>query len=426
MARFDSLLDWLKWQEGFHPRAIDLGLKRAASVFKSLNPDAVKPPTVIIAGTNGKGSCIAYLESIYRAQGYRVGAYTSPHILKYNERIRIDGESVSDELICQAFERIDAVRDNISLSYFEFGTLAALDIFWRSELDVQLLEVGLGGRLDAVNIIDADTSLITSISVDHVDWLGETREAIAFEKAGIFRKNTPAIIGDLNPPTSLSEQAIKMHTPLLTINQEFNFQQTGENWEWTCSGNNKHKYSALPPPGLKGKHQYQNAASVLMAVTEMQRLLPVSEQSIHSGLQSIQLKGRFQLIEGDIPILLDVAHNPQAVTALVDYLESDFPDKKIHAVFAMMKDKDITSVIDIIKSRINHWFFTPLNNSRAASEDLMQDCFSQCKVSDVTFGFKDFSEAYRAAERKAKEGDLILVFGSFFLVSEFLANAENT
>ncbi len=425
MARFNLLVDWLKWQEGFHPRTIDLGLKRAASVFKLLNPEVKKPPTIIVAGTNGKGSCIAYLESIYRAQGYRVGAYTSPHILKYNERIRVDGEPVSDEQICQAFARIDNVRDDVSLSYFEFGTLAALDVFWRSDLDIQLLEVGLGGRLDAVNIVDADTTIITSISVDHVDWLGETREAIGFEKAGVFRKHTPAIVGDLNPPDSLAEQAVKIGANLLTINHEFNYQLSDENWQWFSLMGNKDQYNNLPKPGLKGKHQYQNAATVLMAITEMQSLLPVTEHSIQQGLKNTQLKGRFQLINGDIPILLDVAHNPQAVTALFNYLKTDFSDKKIHAVFAMMKDKDITGVIDIIKPLINDWFFAPLNNPRAAKESLMQSCFSQCNVNNVTFGFNQCSEAYSAAKKNAKAGDLILVFGSFFLVSEFLDNTDN-
>ncbi len=189
--RFDSLKGWLDWQESLHPLAIDLGLERAAQVFHALNPDCLKPPTITVAGTNGKGSCIAYLEAIYSAQGYRVGAYSSPHILKYNERIKIDGKPVSDELICEAFARIESVRGNTSLSYFEFGTLAALDIFCRSGLDIQLLEVGLGGRLDAVNIVDPDVSLITSIGIDHVDWLGNTREAIGQEKAGIFRATLP-------------------------------------------------------------------------------------------------------------------------------------------------------------------------------------------------------------------------------------------
>ncbi len=427
MARFDTLLDWLSWQEGFHPRSIDLGLERAVTVFSLLNPKAIKPPTIVVAGTNGKGSCIAYLEAIYRAQGYRVGAYTSPHILKYNERIRINGESVSDEAICQAFERIDSVRNEVSLSYFEFGTLAALDIFWRSDLDVQLLEVGLGGRLDAVNIIDSDVSLITSISVDHIDWLGETREAIGFEKAGVFRKHIPAIIGDVIPPDSLLKQADKVQASVLRIGHEFNFQHGKGCWKWASHNTDKPlKYTQLPDPALKGEHQYRNASSVLMAITEMNALLPVSEQSIRHGLKNIQLKGRFQIIDGEIPVLLDVAHNPQAVTALLHYLESDFQGKKIHAVFAMMKDKDIVGVIDIIKPVITDWFLSPLTNPRAASESLMQTHFNACHLTDVNVGFKNFSAALQAAETKAKQGDLILVFGSFILVSEYLLKAEHT
>jgi len=426
MARFDSLIDWLSWQEGFHPRSIDLGLERATSVFKVLNPEAVKPPTIVVAGTNGKGSCIAYLEAIYRAQGYRVGAYTSPHILKYNERIRIDGKSVSDELICQAFERIDAARNDISLSYFEFGTLAALDIFWQADLDIQLLEVGLGGRLDAVNIVDSDVSIITSISVDHIDWLGATREAIGFEKAGVFRENKPAIIGDMMPPDSIIQQANKVQTALLKIGHEFDFQQATNSWEWNSYGLKPLSYKKMPNPALKGEHQYRNAAAVIMAITEMNALLPVTENSIHYGLQHIQLKGRFQIIEGEVPVLLDVAHNPQAVTELLNYLQSDFSGKKIHAVFAMMKDKDIAAVIDIIKPVITDWFFAPLETPRATSESLMKIHFKASDLTDVQMGFDNFSAAFSAAQNTAKQGDLILVFGSFFLVSEYLLNAEIT
>lgn len=424
MARFDKLADWLDWQEGYHPRTIDLGLERAARVFKALNPDAVKPPTIIVGGTNGKGSCIAFMEAIYRAQGYRVGVYTSPHILRYNERIKIDAQPVSDQLICQTFERIDAVRNEVSLSYFEFGTLAALDIFWRSGLDVQLLEVGLGGRLDAVNIVDSSVSLITSICIDHVDWLGETRDAIGFEKAGIFRSEIPAVVGDLNPPESLLQSAAEIKTPLLRINHEFDFQINQDGWDWYCQGNNQQEYLSLPAPGLKGEHQYRNASNVLMVLTQMQDCLPVSELSIHQGLQNIQLKGRFQLIDGDIPVLLDVAHNPQAVRALRNYLDDCFSGKKIHAVFSMMRDKDIKGVIEIIKPIINHWFIAPLSSPRAARMSFMKDCFRQCKLSNVAFVYEDFSEAFSAAEKNAKKGDLILIFGSFFLVSEYLAKIE--
>lgn len=420
MTRFSSLDDWLKWQEQFHPRAIDLGLERAASVFKALNPKGIKPLTITVAGTNGKGSCIAFLEAIYRAQGYRVGAYTSPHILKYNERIRIDGLAVSDDLICRTFDRIDRIRKDVSLSYFEFGTLTALDIFWQSELDIQLLEVGLGGRLDAVNIIDSDVSLITSICIDHVDWLGETREAIGYEKAGVFRTNVPAVIGDLDPPESLLQVANKKNSPLFRIKHQFDFQIKKPNWNWQSTESKPCEYNDLPELALKGNHQFRNASSALMTVTLLNNVLPVSEVSIHKGLENAKLNGRFQVIQGDVPVLLDVAHNPQAVTALLDYLSSDFAGKKIQAVFSMMKDKDIKGVIEIIKPVINHWYISPLNNGRVASELFMQECFSQCEVNNVSKGFSNFSEAFNAAEKNAEANDLILIFGSFFLVSEYL------
>ena len=421
MMRFDSLKGWLDWQESLHPLAIDMGLERAAQVFHALNPDCHKPLTITVAGTNGKGSCIAFLEAIYRAEGYRVGAYSSPHILKYNERIKIDGKPVSDELICEAFGRIESVRGNISLSYFEFGTLAALDIFLRSDLDVQLLEVGLGGRLDAVNIIDPNVSLITSIGIDHVDWLGSTREAIGQEKSGIFRANTPAIVGDCDPPDSLLQNAVDKDAPLYCIGKDFGFKKQTTTWDWFAGG----RYiSRLPEPGLKGEHQYRNASAVILAVELLAKSLPVSDSSIRSGLKNIHLLGRFQLINDKIPVLLDVGHNPEAVKTLVDYLKKTFPGKRIHAIFSMMKDKDIAGVLEIMNPVVYDWFFAPLVNPRAASEALMREIFSQSPVPRVSFGFTGFAEAFYAAKNQSLENDLLLVFGSFFLVSDCLNEFE--
>jgi dihydrofolate synthase/folylpolyglutamate synthase len=421
MMHFDSLEGWLTWQESLHPLTIDLGLDRSSLVFHALNPDGIKPPTITVAGTNGKGSCIAYLEAIYRAQGYRVGAYTSPHILKYNERIKIDGKPVSDELICEAFSRIEAVRGDISLSYFEFGTLAALDIFRRSNLDVQLLEVGLGGRLDAVNIIDPDVALITSICIDHVDWLGETREAIGREKAGIFRADTPAIVGDPEPPTSLARVAVDRQARLYCLGKDFGYKKRAAGWDWFASDR---RLTQLPEPGLKGEHQFRNASSAILAVAELAGALPVSDASIRQGLEKVQLAGRFQLINDKIPVLLDVGHNPQAVRTLVDYVAATFPGRRIHAVFSMMKDKDIAGVIEIMRPVVFNWFFAPLANPRAATESLMRDIFAQSSVTNVFFGFKGFAEAFDAAKTQSREGDLLLVFGSFFLVSDCLAEFE--
>ncbi len=422
MTGFDSLQDWLKWQESLHPLLIDLGLERAAQVFHALNPDYVKPPTITVAGTNGKGSSIAYLESIYTTQGYRVGAYTSPHILKYNERIKIDGKPVSDDEICEAFARIESVRGHTSLSYFEFGTLAALDIFHRAGVDVQLLEVGLGGRLDAVNIIDPDVALITSISIDHIEWLGGTREAIGREKAGIFRAAIPAITGDPEPPQSLIQSAAERRAVLYRIGQDFGYKKQSTGWDWFFADRQILK---LPEPGLKGEHQYRNASSVILAVTQMAETLPVTEESIKQGLKSVHLAGRFQLIDGEIPVLLDVGHNPQAVRTLADYVTAVFPGRRIHAVFSMMKDKDIAGVLEIMNLVVYDWFFAPLVNPRAASEAVMREIFSQSSVANVSFGFNSFNEAFSAAKKQSREGDLLLVFGSFFLVSECLVEFEN-
>lgn len=418
MPRFDTLDGWLSWQESLHPRTIDLGLERAARVFKKLKAKTELPLTITVAGTNGKGSCIAFLEAIYRAQGYRVGSYTSPHLLQYNERIRIDGQPVADELICQSFERIDEARQQTTLSYFEFSTLAALDIFAQANLDIQLLEVGLGGRLDAVNIVDTDLAIVTTICIDHVDWLGETREAIGREKAGIFRAATPVVVGDRNLPQSLQDAAINIKAPLYQIGVDFDYQLVDEGWNWWFESRKK---ESLPLPVLPGEHQLGNASTVVTAVELLQPRLEVSDRAVRQGLQQARLAGRFQLIDGDVPVLLDVAHNPQAVTALKAYLQQNFNHCAIHAVFSMMQDKDIAQVIDIIKEQVTDWALAPLNNPRAAKEDIMREHFQQCQVNSLAAGFNNFSEAFEYTQSRTKPGDLILVFGSFFLVSEFLS-----
>lgn len=414
---FDTLAEWLAWQESLHPVTIDLGLGRSERVYAALNPERAKPLTITVAGTNGKGSCVAFLEAIYRAQGYRVGAYTSPHILRYNERIKIDGEPVADDLICAAFARIEAVRGEHSLSYFEFGTLAALDIFARAELDIQLLEVGLGGRLDAVNIIDPDIAIISSIGIDHVYWLGETREAIGREKAGIFRRGIPAIVGDPNPPESVTGFAAEISANLYQIGKQFNYEHRSLGWSWR---GNLQELSDLPEPVLKGEHQYRNAAAVIQAVLLLDAQLPVSEAAIQAGLQQAKLPGRFQLILGNVPVLLDVGHNPEAVKTLVEHLAAYYGSCRILAVFSMMKDKDIGGVLALMKPLVEHWYFVPLANPRAATESLMYDMFLQNSMVNVSFNFVDFADAFNTATSHAKAGDLILVFGSFLLVSDCL------
>jgi dihydrofolate synthase/folylpolyglutamate synthase len=421
MARFESLSDWLTWQEGFHPRNIDLGLDRVSDVYRSLNPSLTQPVTITVGGTNGKGSCVAYLESIYRAEGYTVGAYTSPHICCYNERIRINGQALDDVSICQAFERIESVRHGVSLSYFEFGTLAALDLFNRNQVDVQILEVGLGGRLDAVNIVDCDVALISTIDIDHADWLGNTREAIGFEKAGIFRQGVPAVIGDPEPPSSIRGYAKDCQALLYQIHKDFTYSKQNSDGHWTFQTASGECHQNLPYPSLPGEHQFRNASSVLMAVELLQSRLPVKSCSMVQGLMKIDLPGRFQWIDRRVPVLLDVAHNPQAVAVLADYLRHEFANRTIDVVFAMMKDKDITGVINTMKPLIRNWYFAPLPEvSRAADKFFMADCFQQCAIESIDFSCRDFVHAFEIAEQRAATNGLILIFGSFFLVSEYL------
>ena len=421
---FNSLKGWLDWQETLHPKSIDLGLERVAKVFNRLNPQGIKPATITVAGTNGKGSSIAFLEAIYRAQGLCVGAYTSPHIINYNERIKVDGSAVSDQLICASFERIEAVRDNISLSYFEFSTLAALDIFSRANVDIQLLEVGLGGRLDAVNIVDADATIITSISIDHTAWLGETREAIAYEKAGVFRKNIAAIISDSNPPQSLITYANEIHAPLSRIGCEFGYKKNTHSWTWH---NENSQLNDLPPPLLKGEHQYRNASAVLAAIQTLQDKIAVSEQAIKQGLSSVNLLGRFQLIQSEPPVLLDVSHNPQAAQALIEFLQTEFKQTPIHAIFTMMSDKDLTGVIKLMQPFIKHWYISPLDNPRNSMSSDIKNAFKLCHIDQVSSDFKDFISTFQAAKTCCRaDNGLILIFGSFFLVSEYLTSFSET
>lgn len=417
MARFARLEDWLQWQEQSHSSAIDLGLDRVAEVYRCLETRP-QPLTITVAGTNGKGSCVAYLEAIYRAQGYKVGAYTSPHILKYNERIRIDAQALDDNALMEAFTAIDAARGSTSLSYFEFGTLAALDIFARAQVDVQLLEVGLGGRLDAVNIVDPDVALVTTIALDHVDWLGDRIELIAAEKAGIFRAGVPAIIGDNSASASLKAAANALDAIPLQFGEDFSYCKSEGQWLWTSDGR---QINGLPAPALKGEHQYRNAAAAIQAVTCLQNALPVDDLAIRHGIGYARLQGRFQRLSEEPPVLLDVGHNPQAVKTLLEYLQSDYPTVKTRALFAMMKDKDIAGVIELMRDRIAAWYLAPLQNARAASLDQMQDYFQTLSIPHVHSDFDTVADAYASARRDSCPQDLILVFGSFFLVSEFLS-----
>jgi len=415
--RFQNLNDWLDWQTQLHPSSIELGLDRVAAVWQQLYPHPFPSTVITVAGTNGKGSCVAMLDAIFRAAGYRVGCYTSPHLLRYNERIRINGEELSDDAIYQAFDRIDQSRGEKSLTYFEFGTLAALDIFTASVLDIVILEVGLGGRLDAVNIIDPDVALIASVDIDHTDWLGDNLEQIALEKAGILRANRLAVFGGLNPPASLLQHAAKLNSQLLVSGDDFSFEITEpEAWSW--HGTEQH-IDSLPFPALSGACQLQNAAAVLQVIS----LLPnfkIKHEAISHGLQNIDLAGRFQVIPGSVELILDVAHNPAAAQVLADSLQKATCTGRTLAVCAMLADKDVAAVANILAPHVDAWFLGSLEGERGLSADALQRQISALESNIQSTTASSVETAYMMALDHAAVGDRVLVFGSFFTVSKVM------
>ncbi len=418
MSRFNTLSDWLAWQETLHPVAIELGLDRVTAVARKLDCLQPAPVVIAVAGTNGKGSTVAMLEAILRRAGYRTGCYTSPHLLHYNERLRIDGEIVADQVWCDAFARIDQQRGETSLTYFEFGTLAALDIMQRDTLDVALLEVGLGGRLDAVNIVDADAAIVTSIDLDHTDWLGDTRESIGLEKAGIFRAGRPAICGDAFPPDSIPEVAAGLAADLQVIGRDFHLRHSGKRWHW--QGRDSH-YQDLPWPALPGAHQLANAASALAALHALHDRLPVTESAVVGGLRWVTLPGRIQVLPGRVEQVLDVAHNAQAALALVDALRHrPFPGAT-HAVIGLMRDKDVAAYVEALRGQVDHWYPVGLDADRAlAPQQLAVHLRQPGTVKPVTV-CPSVADALEALAGTARTGDRVLVCGSFYTVAEWSA-----
>lgn len=424
-ARFDNLPDWLRWQETLHPEEIELGLERIAAVFQRLQANVFSCPVITVAGTNGKGSSLRMLESIYRADGYRTCAYSSPHLLRYNERIRINGVEAADADIVAAFARVDAARADISLTYFEFGTLAALDIFMHRKVDVVLLEVGLGGRLDAVNIIDADVALLTAISLDHIAWLGEDRDAIGYEKAGILRPGKPAVCSDPDMPQSVRAHAHKLGCPLYRLGHDFDFKPGPQGWCWR---EREGQALDLPHPALRGAHQYRNAAGVLMALTLLQSRLPVSRSAIRTGLLEAHLPGRFQYVSGvslsgRVSWIYDVAHNPDSVCQLAQMLAQEEQPGRTFALLGMLADKDSTTALAHIYSQITDWHVTSLNSLRSEEPEKLRGIIHSLGRSPVCV-HTSVAEAWAAIESRVEGGDRIVVFGSFYTVSEAMVVAQ--
>lgn len=409
------LADWLVHVERLHAQTIALGLERVQLVKQALG--AGQPmPVITVGGTNGKGSTCAMIERILLAAGRRVGLYTSPHLLAYNERVRIGGRAADDELLCEAFARVERARDAQPLTFFEFGTLAAWEAFRLAEADAVVLEVGLGGRLDAVNAFDPDCAIVTGVAIDHAEYLGSTRDAIGYEKAGIFRRGRPAIVGDAAPPDRLVAHARAIGADLRILGRDFGFDADAAQWRYWGRGGRK---GGLAYPALRGAVQLVNASMAIAALDELRDRLPVSMQEIRRGLAEVELPGRFQVLPGRPTVVLDVAHNPQAAATLAANLGGMGYHPMTWAVFGMLRDKDIGGVVQCLGSRIDAWLPTTLPGARGASAAELAEHLARQGAS-VPATYDSPADAYRGARERAGEDDRILAFGSFLTVADVM------
>lgn len=417
-----SLAEWLSYLEQLHPTTIDLGLDRVKAVADRLDLASWSGIKIIVAGTNGKGSTCAMLESIYLAAGYKVGLYTSPHLIRFNERIRLNGLEASDEAIVAKLHEIEQARGNISLSYFEYTTLVAFLLFKEANLDVSILEVGLGGRLDAVNIIDADCAIVTSVDIDHVEWLGDNREAIGLEKAHVYRPGKPAICSDPQPPQSLLQYAEKIGADLWLFGRDFNY--GGDKQQWAFASRIGRK-NALAYPALRGANQLLNASAALAAIDALRPYLAVPLQSVREGLLQVAWPGRFQILPGQPTTILDVAHNPHAAAVLLHNLQSMAYFPYTYAVFGMLGDKDAVEVIKKFNGIIDYWYVCDLEGPRGRkAEDLVSLIEKHLPKDEEGLPkvelFHSPVEAFKQAQAQASVQDRIVVFGSFLTVSAIL------
>ena len=420
-----TLQEWLSWQETLHLSEIDLGLDRIRLVAKQLDILTPDFPVITVAGTNGKGSTVAFFDAILRAQGYKTGAYTSPHLIDYNERIAINGLQVTNEQIIGAFEEIDTARkaiteEAVSLTYFEFSTLAAMLCFKKQKVDVALLEVGLGGRLDAANLWDASLAVITSIGIDHIDWLGDNREIIGTEKSGIMRKSIPVICGDPNPPQTIKSEADRIGAKLIQINTDFSYHSLDKDqpnlWKWK----NPVKEFTLNKPVMAGSFQLNNAATVIAGLDTIQDLLPTTIDAINKGLTTAAVDGRLQILQTSPEWLLDVAHNPHAAIQLANYIRKNPRSGRTYALFSMLKDKDIKQVLTLMNDVIDEWHIVALKGSRGLTLNMLKQCFTEQSIKTKVISHPGFKEACDSIKNITKVEDRVVAFGSFLVVSEIL------
>ncbi|PKO89204.1 MAG: bifunctional tetrahydrofolate synthase/dihydrofolate synthase [Betaproteobacteria bacterium HGW-Betaproteobacteria-12] len=427
-----NLSDWLVHLEGLHPKGqagIELGLERIRAVKAQLG-QVQHCPVITVGGTNGKGSTCAYLENIIGKAGYKVGCYTSPHLLAYNERVRLNGVPASDEVLCAAFERVEAARQasGVALTYFEFGTLAAWEVFAAAGVEAAVLEVGLGGRLDAVNAYESDVAIVTTVALDHTEWLGPDRESIGFEKAGIYRSGKPALCADPQPPQRLLDHAAAIGADLRLIGRDFGFERPGaeaaENrlqWRWWCRHGEQVVKRALAYPGLRGPTQLYNATVALAALEVIADQLPVTMQAIRPGLIETELAGRFQVVPGKPAIVLDVGHNPQAIKVLADNLSNMGFFDRTHAVVGMLADKDIASALAALRGRVDVWHAATLGGPRGTPAEKLAAIIAAGELGGEVICHDSAGTAMRAAKGQAAESDRIVVFGSFHTVAEALS-----
>ncbi len=407
--------------ETLHPREIELGLERVRVVSQRLALDHPGFCIITVAGTNGKGSSVAMLEAILHAAGYAVGSYSSPHLIDYNERVRIRTQPVSDADLCQAFERVEAARADTPLTYFEFGTLAAVDLFRQHGMEIVVLEVGLGGRLDAVNAWDADVAVISSIGIDHTEWLGPDRESIGREKAGVYRAGRPAICSDPAPPASVAQTAERIGARLYQAGRDFSFEAQDAAWLWRQG---ERVRSALPYPAMRGDYQLNNAAGVLMALETLADRFPVTQAEVRSGLLNAVLPGRFQTLPGTPLRVLDVAHNLQAIESLIANLRRQPTAARTIAVCGMLKDKPLLEVMQAMLPVVHIWHLASLTTGRGASAQDLHAALNSVGVSAPVTQHGSVTLAYAAALACAGAGDRVVVFGSFYTVGAILRQLQ--
>jgi dihydrofolate synthase/folylpolyglutamate synthase len=415
IARPQTLSDWLGYIEQQHPATIDMGLDRVRTVAQAMGLGAPAERSIVVGGTNGKGSTVAFIEAIARAAGWKVGAYTSPHLLRYNERVRIDGQDASDEALMAAFNAIEDARGDTTLTYFEYGTLAALQLFAQAGLDLAVLEVGLGGRLDAVNIVDGDVAVITTVDIDHSDWLGEDREAIGTEKAGIIRGWKPVILGEIDPPSSVLARAYLVGANAIRGGSDFFAEAIdGERWRWRDVGFR----IELPQPALRGPIQRANAATAIAALRALDRPLP--RTAFIEGVAAARIRGRLQAFDRDgVEVLVDVGHNPQAARELATALKASRVTGDTIAVFAALQDKDAAGVVDALADQVQQWHLAGLEGARAQSAGELQARLAGTAAAAAT-PHASVVDALQHALTQGKAGDRVLVFGSFHTAAQAL------